>query len=257
MVISRIFGATSLVGGGYGALDKILVIGKNYTLSDGYASRATLYNDPTYDDGVYSYVIVDSGLAENPPYVIKPDQETQGVPYTGTLRWHFIKHKEPNKNIPIQIRAEDFKLGAPGPSEPVIGNFSVLEFTGSGAAQSAYSSFHIPTDWAIGTDIDVDVHWAPVDDSTGTVVWQMSWSAVASNANEILDGTSTITFVLDDAQLLQDELLQTDNMTISGASLTREDTIGICIFRDPSHISDDYVSGASLVWIDIKIYRSE
>ena len=257
MAISRIFGATSLVGGVDGALDKILVIGENYTLSVGYAARATLYNDPTYDDGVYSYVIVDSGLAENAPFIIKPDNLTTGVPYTGSLRWHLIKSNEPNKNIPIQIKAEEFKLGAPGPAEAVIGNYSVLEFTGTGATESVYSSFHIPIDWAVGTDINVNVHWAPVDDSTGTVVWQMSWSAVASNANEILDGTSTITFVLDDAQLLQDELLQTDNMTISGASLTREDTIGICIFRDPSHISDDYVSGASLVWIEIEIYRSE
>lgn len=252
MAISKIFGAISLVGGGFGSLDKILVQGTDYTLDEGYSARATLYNDPVYDDGVYGYVIEDSTSAENAPFIIKPDELTTGVPYTGTLRWHLI-----TKNISIQIRAEDFKLGAPGPAEAVIGVFSILEFTGSGSTQSVYTSFPVPIDWALGTDIDIRVHWAPVDDSTGTVVWQMTWDAVASEANEVISGAGTNTFVLDDTQSLQDELLQSDSMTISGASLTKEDTIGICIFRDPTHISDDYISGASLVWVEIEIYRSD
>lgn len=151
----------------------------------------------------------------------------------------------------IQVKAEAFRLGGTAPTPVVIGSFSVLQFPGTGATRSIYTSFHIPNDWAVGTDIEVHVHWAPVNADAGTVVWQLTWDAVASEANEVISGAGTSTFVSDATQTLQDELLESGSMTISGGSLTSEDTIGMCIFRDPSHGSDSYGSAASLVIIEI------
>ena len=249
---NKIFGATSLTGGGDGALDKLLVVGIDYTLVPSMMAKASLYDEGTYPNGAYEYVVVDSTAAENAPYIIKPDEETTGVPYTGNLRWELTSFSTARVKKHKEIKAEDFKLGSPGPTEAVIGNFSVLQFAGTGAAESVYTSFHIPVDWAIGTDVNIDIHWSPVDDSTGTVVWQMAWNAVASDANEVLSGVDTTASISGITQLLQDELLETGNMTILGTSLTSEDIIGITMFRDPEHPSDDYESSASLVWIDIE-----
>ncbi len=153
------------------------------------------------------------------------------------------------------IRPEDVKLGSPHPAEVAIGNFSVLQFTTS-STQSVYTSFHIPTDWETGTDVDVYVHWAPVNTSSGTVVWQMTYDAVASEAGEVISNAGTTIYIADDTQNIQDELLESGNMTISGTNLALEDTIGMTFFRDPSHGSDDYASAASLVLIEIE-YTSD
>ncbi len=151
----------------------------------------------------------------------------------------------------IQIKAEALKLGASPPTQAVIGNYSVLQFPGVGITRQVHTSFHTPTDWAIGTDIDVHAHWAPVDGNAGTVVWQMSWSAKASNAGEVISGAGTTTSIPDDTTLLQDEQLESGKMTMAGASLALEDTIGITFFRDPAHGDDDYGSAASLIIIEV------
>ncbi len=154
------------------------------------------------------------------------------------------------------IRPEAVKLGSPGPAQAVIGNFSVLQFTGVTTTQSVYTSFHIPTDWEVGTDINTRIYWAPVNTSSGTVVWQMTYDAVASEANEVISNAGTTTYIADDAQNVQDELLESGDMTISGTNLALEDTIGMTFFRDPTHGSDNYESPASLVEIEIE-YTSD
>lgn len=151
----------------------------------------------------------------------------------------------------IQIKAEGLKLGATAPTQAVIGNFSVLQFAGVGTIDTVYTSFHVPDDWAVGTDINIHLHWAPVNGNAGDVKWQMSWKAVASEANEVISGVGTSTFVIDAAQGLQDELLETDHMTIGGANLVAEDTVGFCLLRDPTDGDDTYASAASLVHIEI------
>jgi len=152
----------------------------------------------------------------------------------------------------IVISVENTKLGSSAPTAAIIGNFSVLQFTGVGVTvQSVLTSFHIPPDWTVGTDITVHYHWAPVDGNAGNVLWQMIWDAVASDVNEVISDAGTPTSVVDATQTLQDELLESGNMTISGASLALEDTIGMTIFRDPADALDTYGSSASLVFIEI------
>lgn len=152
----------------------------------------------------------------------------------------------------IVIKVEGLTLGASPPTQAVIGNFSVLQFPGTGAIRMVYTTFHVPKDWSSGTDIKIHIHWAPVNANAGTVVWKMTWDALASNNNEVISGAGTATSVPDATQTLQDELLESDDMTIAGASLALEDTIGLTIFRDPADGSDNYGSAASLVLVEIK-----
>lgn len=167
MAISKIFGAISLTGGTQGSLDSIPVSGKEYFFAQGYAARATLYNDNLYNNGVYSYTIVDSGLVENALYVIIPDELISGVPYTGNLRWHLINNTIRVKK-PIIRKPEEVKLGAPSPLEAVVDNISVLQFTGTGPTETIYTSFNVPSDWEVGSNIDVFIYWSPT--TSGDVV---------------------------------------------------------------------------------------
>ncbi len=149
----------------------------------------------------------------------------------------------------ILVKAENLLKGATPPTTAIIGNFSVEQFAGVGGADIVYTSFHVPDNWVEGTDIDVHIHWAPIDGNAGDVKWQMTWDAVASEANEVISGAGTTTSVIDATQTLQDELLLTDSMTIAGASLAVGDTIGIKLFRDPADGADTYGSAASLVLV--------
>ncbi len=203
----------------------------------------------------YAYEINtgDQIIYNNITYVNKTGTQTSTAPDTDTTNWGLPLTAEKH----IIIKAENTKLGASSPTPAVIGNFSVLQFAGSGATREVYTSFHVPFDWKSGTDIEVHVHWAPVDGNSGDVVWQMTWDAIASDNNEVISGAGTTTSVTDATQSLQDELLETDDMTISGASLALEDTIGLKIFRDPDHGSDTYGSAASFVILEIKYTSKE
>lgn len=75
-------GATALTGGAEGALDA------EYAgeLADEYP--AIVFVKGT---GVYFYIAnATSGAAENSPLIIKPDWESEGVAYTGDLRWELV-----------------------------------------------------------------------------------------------------------------------------------------------------------------------
>ncbi len=141
--------------------------------------------------------------------------------------------------------------GGSAPTEAVVGNFAVLQFTNT-SVKTAYVIFHIPIDWAVGTDMLLHVHWAPVTGAAGDVVWDIDYKAVASEANEVISGAGTNLTVTDSTQSLQDELLESADMTISGAALASEDTLGICISRDTTDGADTYGAAASLVLLEIK-----
>jgi hypothetical protein len=84
-------GATSLIGGGVGALDAILVgaAGDDPGIADGYVAIVCVQGD-----GIYHYLAdADSALDEDSPDVIKPDWQSDGVAYTGDLRWILTKVK--------------------------------------------------------------------------------------------------------------------------------------------------------------------
>jgi len=74
---------------------------------------------------------------------------------------------------------------------------------------------------------------------------------LASNNGELLTAGTTSLSVVDSTNSTQDELLESGDMTISGAGCAFEDVIGLRIYRDPADGSDTYVSDASLVLVEI------
>ncbi len=141
-------------------------------------------------------------------------------------------------------------LGPNAPGQAEVGNFEVLQFSGTGViAEEIFFEGHVPGDWASGTDITIHIEWAPTDGNAGNVVWQMDWVALQAENNEVLTAGTTSTSITDATQTLQDELLETGDMTISGGILALDNVVGIRIYRDPAHISDTYAGDASLVLI--------
>lgn len=151
----------------------------------------------------------------------------------------------------IVIPMEAVFPGPVAPTATIIGNFVVRQFS-QAVTQSVFAVFHVPKDWASGTNILIHVHWAPINGNAGDVVWDIDYKSIASDNNEVLSGAGTALTVTDSTQTLQDELLESSDMTISGAGLALEDTIGITVSRDTGDAADTYASAASLVLVEIK-----
>ena len=151
----------------------------------------------------------------------------------------------------IIIPVESAMFGSSAPSTAFIGNFAVDQFSQNSPVQSIYMTWHIPTDWAVGTDIAIHIHWAPVNGNAGDVVWDIDYKAVASEVNEVLSGAGTALTTTDSTQTLQDELLESPDMTIAGAGIALEDTLGLKISRDTDDGADNYGAAASLVLVEI------
>jgi hypothetical protein len=154
----------------------------------------------------------------------------------------------------VILKPENFKSGATPPTAAIIGNFSILQFAGTDTINEVFTSFHMPPDWSIDTDINLRVRWSPADG--GNVVWQITYDPVQSENNEVINGAGTTISVMDSTQELQDELLDSGDMTITGTNLTVEDVLGIRLFRDPDHNLDSYESAASFLWLEVE-YTSD
>jgi hypothetical protein len=148
------------------------------------------------------------------------------------------------------------KLGSSAPSPAIIGNYSVLQFNGTTAnVDEAYTSFHVPEDWQDETDIKVHIHWAPTNTGGGNVVWQITYSATASNVGELITAAGITLSTTDASGGTTDALLESPDMTISGANIEHEDMLGIRLFRDSTDPDDSYTADASAVWIEFE-YQS-
>lgn len=159
-----------------------------------------------------------------------------------------------NSRVKKHITIEASALKVPGANPPgaaVVGNFSVLQFTGVGATvEQVFFEFHIPVDMDLTENLSVHIHWAPSTAAAGNVKWQLDW--VAINSGELLTAGVTSTSVVDATTSTQDELQESDDMTIASASLSAEDVIGIRIYRDPADVADTYAADASLVFVEFE-----
>ncbi len=70
-------------------------------------------------------------------------------------------------------------------------------------------------------------------------------------ANETLGTSSTHVDVHDQAQALDNELLETPEGVISGAGLIADNSIGIKLYRDHDDAADDYSGDAALIHLEV------
>lgn len=149
----------------------------------------------------------------------------------------------------IDLGPADFELGAPAPTQAVIGNFSVRLFQ-TGTIDTLHLNRELLTDWEEGTDITVSIKWAPVDANAGTTVWQLTWSAVAEGV--LISAAGTTTSIADATNSTQYERLDSGDMIIPGASIAKGDEIGLTLFRDAGHGSDTYANSAAFIKMRIE-----
>jgi len=151
----------------------------------------------------------------------------------------------------LVVGVSSVRAGGTAPTDAIVGVFAVKQFSQT-VTQSVFFNVHVPTDWALNTDINVHVHWAPTTAAAGSVVWDMDYVCVASNNGELLSAATTPLTVTSSTNSTQDELLETVDMIINGAGCAFEDTIGIQISRDTGDGADTYGAKASLVYIEFE-----
>ena len=124
------------------------------------------------------------------------------------------------------VSLSDFNPGASGPTATLHGIFPTYEFT---IGDDMHTSFEIPTDYASGTDITIEVYWA-IDEAYATrsaeVQWSATWRAV--QVGETVTGGSTGTMDFGDVNIpaTANTIVKTTS-TISGVFLSPMDLVAL------------------------------
>ncbi len=153
-----------------------------------------------------------------------------GIGTDGTLTLYGTARKTKH----AVISNADLGKGATAASQVIVGDYTVWEF---GIGDDAVTDWEVPEDWATGTDILVSVHWQVNEayvTNSGEVQWEVTWAATPHNETEPLDGpTHTGTLDSGDQNIPATAryLTATDIGTISGASLTVGDAVGLTLKR--------------------------
>ena len=160
-------------------------------------------------------------------------------------------------SIDHEFEPSNLKLPASNfPGTATIGLTPVFQFNAA-SDEEVFGAFEIEHAYSNGTDLRAHFHWAPTDGNAGNVTWGIEWHATTPNNNQVLTEATTTQIVVDATESLQDEVLLTGDITISGAGITSEMTFHFRIFRDADAseggASDNYGADASLVHFDIEI----
>lgn len=148
------------------------------------------------------------------------------------------------------------KAGVQDPTSAVIGITPVEQFS-QAVTQHLYYTFHTPEDWDPTTDMLAHVHWAPVNANAGDVVWDIDYTSVASNSDEVLTVAPTSLSVTDSTEARQDEPLETTNVTMVSGNLALEDIISIHVSRDTGDGADTYAAAASFIKLEIAYTKNK
>lgn len=123
--------------------------------------------------------------------------------------------------------------------ESIIGTYAVL-LADDTSEEYANISWHVPENWKAGSDVDIHVHYMNVDAQTGTksFILGIDYAAVADGE----DGTPAETTVEVTETLANNQVAEvmgeTQAITLSGANLAVDDTVGIRLYRKAADASD-------------------
>lgn len=155
----------------------------------------------------------------------------------------------------IQFNIVVLKPGAAAPTAAIIGITPVLLFDTT-TDDEAHLILEVPHNYDAGTDFRAHFHWAPTDGNAGDVTWGIEYHITRDENNEVLTAATTTAIIVDATQSLQDEVLESGNITIDGTGVQSEDHIHIRIFRDADAseggASDTYANDAALISFDIE-----
>jgi len=155
----------------------------------------------------------------------------------------------------MQFVVKKLKPGASAPTEAIVGITPVFQFDTT-TDDEAHLVFEILHNYDNGTDFRAHFHWAPTNGNAGDVTWGIEYHITRDENNEVLTEATTTAIIVDATQSLQDEVLETGNIIISGSGVQSEDHMHIRIFRDAdaseAGASDTYASDASLISFDVE-----
>jgi len=133
----------------------------------------------------------------------------------------------------IRIDNADLGKGTTAASQVVIGNYSAWEYD---VNDDSVFTFHLPNDWASGSDITINIDWyinEAYAANSGEIKWEVSWSAAPHDDSEAIDApTHTGSSDTGDVNIpATAKHLTSNSLTISGASLSAGDQIGVTLKR--------------------------
>ena len=123
-----------------------------------------------------------------------------------------------------------------------------------------FFTIQMPHSWIEGTDVYPHIHWAPEDNTSGTVVWGMEYSWVEYNSTTPLSFPSSTIITTTSNSLANDA---NKHMITPFASITpsiSQDNISsilvVRLFRNSSNVSDTYTGGAFGLSFDLHIEKN-
>ena len=145
--------------------------------------------------------------------------------------------------------------GTTAPSQVTIGNYNAWEFD---ISDDSVLDIDLPPDWASGTDVVFVVCWyinEAYATNSGEVQWRMAWSACPHGATEAIDApTHSGSSDSGDVNIpaTAKYLTETTVLTISGASLSVGDAIGITLSRIALTGGTDPTADPAIVHVEMQ-----
>ena len=126
------------------------------------------------------------------------------------------------------------------------GSLLVYGFAGAGADEMLYGSMEMQHDYKEGTDIHPHVHWCPLANSTGDVVWQVEYATANANTAFGTAVTSIVTASVTASTLALTNYL-TDLSAITGSGMKVGMLFTFRIFRSAGYAGDTFPGNAGLL----------
>lgn len=120
-----------------------------------------------------------------------------------------------------------------------LGNMYAYKFPGNTGSTEVFINFHIPHDYADGTDIYFHTHWinATATPSTNNVVWQFEYSIAKGHGQQAFPTPTTVSVTQAcNATRYWHHIAETT--AITSANLEVDSLVMCRVFRDTSHASD-------------------
>ena len=115
--------------------------------------------------------------------------------------------------------------------------------------QEIFFIYHVPNGYAEGTDIIMHLHWSPMDDQAGEVVWgvESEWT----NFNDTFTDTFFGTVVSPTAEIAKRHQ-ENDFPDLVGTGKTPHSIIACRLFRNSSNVLDTYPGNAAFLSLTIQ-----
>ena len=199
-------------------LNPTLFIHSEDRTTDEWMSFAHDGNDGVVDVGI--------GVLNLPASEIGDDTNDTVISSTGVLTM------TGDARVKTQIPIDNANLGkgASKATQVIVGNYNAWAF---GINDDSVFTFHLPHEWAVGTDVVLNMDWY-IDEAGGDEIkWEISWSATPHDSSEAIDapthtGSSDTGDIVIPATV---KFLTTNALTIPNASLSAGDQVGVTLKR--------------------------